>query len=80
MDKEMLKKLIEEKMIYFFLGSLISSDNLNNKSDYQRSMKILNDTRLVLMDLDVENKEKYIQYVDDSLSLLKKEFESFQEN
>lgn len=80
MDKEMLKKLIEEKMIYFFLGSLISSDNLNNKSDYQRSIKILNDTRLALMDLDVENKEKYIQYVDDSLSLLKKEFESFQEN
>ena len=80
MDKEMLKKLIEEKMIYFFLGSLISSDSLNNKSDYQRSIKILNDTRLMLMDLDVENKEKYIQYVDDSLSLLKKEFESFQEN
>lgn len=80
MDKEMLKKLIEEKMIYFFLGSLISSDNLNNENDYQRSIKILNDTRLALMDLDVENKEKYIQYVDDSLSLLKKEFESFQEN
>lgn len=80
MDKEMLKKLIEEKMIYFFLVSLISSDNLNNENDYNKSIKILNDTRLVLMDLDVENKEKYIQYVDDSLSLLKKEFESFQEN
>lgn len=80
MDKEIVKKMIEEKMIYFFLGSLISSDNLNNENDYQRSIKILNDTRLALMDLDVENKEKYIQYVDDSLSLLKKEFESFQEN
>ena len=33
MDKEMLKKLIEEKMIYFFLGSLISSDNLNNENE-----------------------------------------------
>ncbi len=80
MDKEMLKKLIEEKMIYFFLGSLISSDNLNNENDYNKSIKILNDTRVALIDLDDESKEKYIQYIDDELKLLKKELSNLKKN
>ena len=78
MDKELIKKLIEEDMIYFFLGSLVSSDSLNNKTDYEESIKILNDTRLVLIDLYVENKEKYIQYIENEISILKNEYNTLQ--
>lgn len=78
MNKELVKKLIEEDMIYFFLGSLVSSDSLNNKTDYEESIKILNDTRLVLIDLDAENKEKYIQYIENEISILKSEYNTLQ--
>lgn len=78
MNKELVKKLIEEDMIYFFLGSLVSSDSLNNKTDYEESIKILNDTRLVLIDLDVENKEKYIQYIENEINILKSEYNTLQ--
>lgn len=74
MDKKLLEKLINDGMFYLFIGSLISSDNLNNSNDYKESIKRLNETKEILSDFECENKEKYLEMVEKGLNILEKEY------
>lgn len=74
MDKKLLEKLINDGMFYLFIGSLISSDNLNNSNDYKESIKRLNEAKEILSDFECENKEKYLEMVEKGLNILEKEY------
>lgn len=60
---ELLNKLVEEEMLYFFLASMISADSTRSKADCERSIEILKATKEASPESELTDEQK--KYVDE---------------
>lgn len=75
-DINIIKNILNNKDIRFlFLVSLISSDNLIDKKDYEDSLKQINFImdHLNELDLDDDVKKQTVEYLNKSLKIINKE-------
>ena len=84
---EVLDKAYEENMIWFILGSLISSENFMVPDNELPKVYTTNIDTLKCMSADIEStkipekeKVKIKKYIDDGIELLTNEFSNLQKN
>jgi hypothetical protein len=84
---EILDKAYEENMIWFILGSLISSENFMVPNNELPSVYKTNIDTLKRMSIDIEStkipekeKVKIKKYIDDGIELLSNEFSDLSKN
>lgn len=69
-DANLIKKLISEGLLYFFITSQISSDNILEKSNIEDRLRIIKSIKYVIDDLDIENKDGYLDLLSDCERIL----------
>lgn len=69
-DANLIKKLISEGLLYFFITSQISSDNILEKSNIEDRLRIIKSIKYVIDDLDVEDKDGYLDLLSDCERIL----------
>lgn len=72
-DASLIKKLISEGLLYFFITSQISSDNILEKSNIEDRLRIIKSIKYVINDLDIEDKDGYLDLLSDCEEILLKE-------
>lgn len=76
----LVDKLYQENLFPLMLGLLVSSDNLDTLETYNKHISTLEDMLKELSDstiIPVEDKEKYTIKINECLSILNKEKDSF---
>ena len=72
--KDLIKTLHKENLLWMFMGSLVSSDNLTIEKDYESSLLILKDIKeslpLLEEDLGEETFNKLSKVVNDEQHIL----------
>ena len=69
-DASLIKKLISEGLLYFFITSQISSDNILEKSNIEDRLRIVKSIKYVIDDLDIEDKDGYLDLLSDCERIL----------
>lgn len=69
-DANLIKKLISEGLLYFFIISQISSDNILEKSNIEDRLRIIKSIKYVIDDLDIEDKDGYLDLLSDCERIL----------
>lgn len=69
-DASLIKKLISEGLLYFFITSQISSDNILEKSNIEDRLRIIKSIKYVIDDLDIEDKDGYLNLLSDCERIL----------
>lgn len=69
-DANLIKKLISEGLLYFFITSQISSDNILEKSNIEDRLRIIKSIKYVIDDLDIEDKDGYLNLLSDCERIL----------
>ena len=69
-DASLIKKLISEGLLYFFITSQISSDNILEKSNIEDRLRIIKSIKHVIDDLDIEDKDGYLDLLSDCERIL----------
>ena len=69
-DANLIKKLISEGLLYFFITSQISSDNILEKSNIEDRLRIIKSIKYVIDDLDIEDKDRYLDLLSDCERIL----------
>lgn len=69
-DANLIKKLISEGLLYFFITSQISSDNILEKSNIEDRLRIIKSIKYVIDDLDIEDKDGYLDLLSDCERIL----------
>lgn len=69
-DASLIKKLISEGLLYFFITSQISSDNILEKSNIEDRLRIIKSIKYVIDDLDIEDKDGYLDLLSDCERIL----------
>ena len=74
-----IEVLHENNTIYFYLGCLISSDNLYTLDDYEKSLTKLYELKnnIDSANINDEQKNKYLTYIDEGINILKQEMKQF---
>lgn len=78
---EIISKVLNSENRYFFLVSLISSDNILNKEDAIESLQIVNyiNDNIDNFDLSDEIKSEVIKYMNKSKKILDEDIKRFDE-
>ena len=74
---KLLENLHKEKMTWFVLGSLISSDSLNDEKDYKENLDTLEMMEKAVPKTNIQEegmKDKIAAYIQKSIKLLKDEY------
>lgn len=69
-DASLIKKLISEGLLYFFITSQISSDNILEKSNIEDRLRIIKSIKYIIDDLDIEDKDGYLDLLSDCERIL----------
>lgn len=69
-DSEFIKKLIDENLLYFFIVSQISSDNILEKSNVEKRLNIIKSIKNAMVDLCIQDKDKYLCLLSKSEEIL----------
>lgn len=69
-DSEFIKKLINENLLYFFIISQISSDNILEKSNVEKRLNIIKSMKNAMVDLCIQDKDKYLCLLSKSEEIL----------
>jgi len=79
---KLLNKLKENGLIWLYLGSLISSDNLLCPDDCDRTISLLNDTINAIPETDFtdEDKEKILEYCRNGIEICESDKKEFFKN
>ena len=74
-----IEVLHENNTMYFYLGLLISSDNLYTLDDYEKSLTKLYELKnnIDSANINDEQKNKYLTYIDEGINILKQEMKQF---
>lgn len=78
----LLNKLKEKDMIWFYIGSLISADSLLCPEDCDRAISLLNDTINAVPETDFtdEDKEKILEYCRNGIEICEADKKEFLKN
>lgn len=69
-DANFIKNLISEDLLYFFIASQISSDNILEKSNIEDRLRIIKSIKCVMDNLDIEGKDEYLDLLSDCEEIL----------
>ncbi|MBO8427496.1 MAG: hypothetical protein IAC58_02950 [Firmicutes bacterium] len=69
-DSKFVKKLLDENLLFFFIVSQISSDNILEKSNIEDRLRIIKSIKYVIDDLDIEDKDGYLDLLSDCERIL----------
>lgn len=72
-DSEFIKKLIDENLLFMFIVSQISSDNMLEKSNIENRLNIIQSIKYVITDISIENRDMYLDLLSDCEEILLKE-------
>lgn len=80
--KELLNKFKDNGLIWFYLGSLVSADNLMSVEDCDRAIKLLNETIEAIPETDFSNedKEKIINHCKEGIEICESDKKEFLKN
>ena len=78
----LLNKLKENDMIWFYIGSLISADSLLCPEDCDRAIKLLNETINAIPETDFtdEEKEKILEHCRSGIEICEADKKEFLKN
>lgn len=72
--KELLEKAVENGTIWLIIGSLISSDNLVSKEDCEKSLAIVKDMQMTMLEgdlkMDAPTYNKIMKYLDEAEDII----------
>ena len=74
-DITLVKSLIENDMLNYYIVSLISSDNEDTVEQWNENKIRLLKLQHCLIEMDVANKKEILKRINDSLSIIDKEIE-----
>ena len=72
-DSKFVKKLIDENLLFFFIVSQISSDNILEKSSIENRLNIIKSVKYVMTDTFVKDRDMYLDLLSDCEEILLKE-------
>lgn len=80
--KELLNKFKDNGLVWYYLGALVSADNLLTVEDCDRAIVLLNDTIKAIPETDFseEDKDKLIKYCNDSIEICESDKKEFLKN
>ena len=79
MKENLVDKLHEADMLYFVLGSLISSDSLVDIDSCHRALKCLEGLKRVFETSILKDDPKIKSYLDNAESIIKRDMENYKE-
>ena len=77
MNKEILRGLIDNNLLLFYIVSLISADNEPTKEQWTKNKKRLLEIKQCIEEIECENKEELIEQIDKCIDIANKELEAY---
>ena len=80
--KDLLNRFKANDLIWFYIGSLISADNLLSANDCDRAINLLKEIINAIPETDFseEEKEKIIKYCNDGVNICESDKKEFLKN
>lgn len=82
MDKNVNIKVLntvnKQGMLPMLFGELVSADALTNEGQCKKSLEILNDFKEALPETEIDDKDKWMKFIDDGLEIVKRDLENFE--
>ena len=68
----------KENLLHMLFGRLISSDTLTNADDCKNSIDLLEKFKEAIPDTEIEDKDKWLSFIDDGLEIVRSDLENFE--